>query len=201
MARHRADAARAGQGRYRAALNKILSAGRDPQRTAERAEHAVELLAAAQDMTGGRDHAKGTLAAALFRVFLDPVDRNFAGAAKNRKYRAIFQKIDCVITPLAGGDLAAIKAKNAVELPPAESHFACGGVRTLLAPAPPAWIDLAEIHTAPPSVMRTLRSLHDRAGTDRGQAFLRRILGVKNGAAALKPGANKTISAAQVRHF
>src|SRR5580704_17383807 len=131
-------------------------------------------------MAGGRNHAEGALAAAEFRVLLDAVDRNFAGAAENRKYRAVFQEIDCVITPLAGGDLAAIKAKDAVELAPAESHFACGGVRTLLAPAPPAWIDLAEVHAAPPSVTRASRSLHDRARTDHGQAFLRGVLGVKN---------------------
>jgi L-amino acid N-acyltransferase YncA len=51
--------------------------------TVERAEHPVELVAAADDMAGGRNHAVGALAAAEFLVLLDPVDRHFRGAAKH----------------------------------------------------------------------------------------------------------------------
>src|SRR5580698_5644440 len=120
------------------------------ERAVERAEHPVELGTAANDMAGGGNHAVGALAATQFWIFLDTVDRHFRGAAENRKHRTILEEIDGVIPPFAGSHFAAIEPKNAVELTPAESHFACGGGRALLAPAPRAWIGLADIHTAPP---------------------------------------------------
>ncbi len=103
--------------------------GDDAERAVERAEHAVELLAAAQDMAGGRNHAIGALPAAEFWIFLDAVDRHFRGAAENRKHRAVLEEIDGVIAPLAGGDFAAVEPQNAVELAPAEGYLACGGGR------------------------------------------------------------------------
>jgi len=50
-----------------------------------------------------------TLAARKLWIFLDSVDRHFAGAAEHRKYGAIFQEVDCVVTPLAGSDFAPIQ--------------------------------------------------------------------------------------------
>src|SRR5918994_7085835 len=72
-------------------------------------------MAAAQDQPGGGDHAIGALSAGEARVLLDAVERDFGGAAKYRKHRAVFQKIDGVIAPLAGSDHAAIEAQDAVE--------------------------------------------------------------------------------------
>src|SRR5580700_8625195 len=116
-------------------------------------------------MTGRRNHAVGALAPAEPRIFLDAVDGNLRGAAENRKHRAVFEKIDGVITPFAGGDHAAVKAENAVELTPAEGHHTRGGGRSKLAPAPRARFDFADIHPAPP----LSSSLHDRAGRRRRQ--------------------------------
>src|SRR6202049_3289119 len=103
-------------------------------------------MAAAQDVPGRRNDAVGALAPPEPWVFLDAVDRDFRGAAENRKHRAVHQKIDCVITPLAGSNHAAVEAKNAVELPPAEGHFIRGGGRSKLAPAPRARFDFADIY-------------------------------------------------------
>src|SRR4051794_4594614 len=86
------------------------------QRLVDRAQHRIELVATAHDQPGGRDHAEGALAARQLRVLLDTVKRGFRGAAEYRKYRTVFQKIDGVIAPFAGRDLAAIKVENALEL-------------------------------------------------------------------------------------
>ena len=88
---------------------KLASTRHHAERTIERAEHAVELMAAAHDMASGRNHAIGALAAAEFRVLLDPVNRHLRGPAEHRKHGAIFEEIDCVITPFAGGDFAAVE--------------------------------------------------------------------------------------------
>src|SRR6516165_226212 len=97
-------------------------------------------------MSGCRNNAVGALAARQPGIFLDAVDRNFTGAAEHGENRAIFQKIDGVIAPLAGRDLAAIKPQEPVKLAAAERYFTGGDVRTMLVPAPRAWIDFAEIH-------------------------------------------------------
>jgi hypothetical protein len=132
------------------ATRRLFSTRNDPQRAVEGAEHTLELLAAAHDVTRCGDHAVSTLSAPKPWVLLDPINREFAGAAENRKYRAIFEEIDGVITPFAGSDLAAIETENAIKLTPAEGNLACGGGRSKLAPAPRARFDFAECHAAPP---------------------------------------------------
>src|ERR1700761_943864 len=103
-------------------------------------------MAAADDVSGGRNHAVSALAAAQFRVFLDAIDRHFRGAAEYREHRTILEEVDGIIAPFAVGDLAAVKPQNTIKLTPAESDLGCGGGRTSLAPAPRAWIGFAEIH-------------------------------------------------------
>src|SRR3984893_9417744 len=156
-------------------------------------------------MTGRRNHAVGALAPAEPRIFLDAVDGNLCGASENRKYRAVFQKIDCVITPLAGGDHAAVKAENAVELAPAEGHHTRGGGRSKLAPAPRARFDFADIHPAPPLSC----SLHDRAGRRRRQGPLAQQMAGPRSTKTRRqaPGAHgygtwlRHMAAAQLRHL
>src|SRR5205823_2050744 len=117
-----------------------------PQRAVERAEHSVELLIAPENVSGRRNDAVGALAARQPRIFLDAVDRDFTGAAEYRENRAVFEKVDGVIAPLAGRDLAAVKPQEPIELAAAESYFTGGDVRTMLVPAPRAWINFAEVH-------------------------------------------------------
>src|SRR6201987_4722790 len=124
----------------------IMSAHHYPQRAVKRAEHPIQLLASTQDVSGRRNNAVGAMAARQLGIFFDAVDRNFAGAAEHRENRAIFEEIDGVIAPLAGRNLAAIKPQEPVELAAAERHFVSGDARTMLVPAPRAWIDFAEIH-------------------------------------------------------
>src|SRR5581483_7524273 len=140
------------------------SARHQPQRTVERAEHAVQFVAAAQDVSGRRDHAVGALPALQPRILLDAIERHFGGVAENRKHRAVFEEIDGVIAPLAGGDFAPIETENAIELAPGECHLAGGdGCAQKFAPTPGhpiafdamgapqlAWFDFADIHPAPP---------------------------------------------------
>ena len=112
-------------------------------------------MAAAHDQAGRRDHAIGALPAREARALFDAVDRDSAGPAKNGKHRAVFEEIDGVIAPLAGGDLAAIEAQDAVEFAPVECHSAGGGESNDtcgLAPVQLAWFDIAwpNGHGAPP---------------------------------------------------
>jgi hypothetical protein len=130
----------------------------------ERAQHALELAAAAQDQAGRGNHAVGALTALEPRIFLDAVDRDLAGMTKHRKHRAVVEEINCVIAPLAGRDLAAIETKNAIKFAPAEGNLAgAGGTQLAPAPGPPvalaamgtpqhARFDFAGDHAAPPFV-------------------------------------------------
>src|SRR6516225_5878336 len=102
-------------------------------------------------MASRRHHAVGALTAGAARTLLDAVDREFAGAAKNGKHRAVFEEIDSVVAPLAGGDLAAVETENPVEFAPTEGDLDCGGGRANLAPAQRARFSVAEFHAAPPS--------------------------------------------------
>src|SRR5262249_39182628 len=116
--------------------------------------HRVELVAAAHDQTRRRDHAIGALPARELRTFLDAVDRNFGGAAEHGEHRAVLEEVDGVVTPFAGGDLAAVKAENAVELAPVESEWVWGGEGQRargLAPMDLAGLGIAVAHAAPPS--------------------------------------------------
>src|SRR5712691_2485465 len=124
------------------------------RRLVERAQHAVELVAAAHDQAGRRDHAIGALPARELGMFFDAVDGNFGGAAEHREHRAVLQEIDRVIAPLAGGNHAAIKVQDTIELAAVEGHAACGGERRMargLAPVELARFDIAGTHAAPPS--------------------------------------------------
>src|SRR5271170_2728915 len=142
----------------RSAPPAMRSAGDHAKRAVERAEYAIKLLAAAQNVTGRRDYAVGALPASKPRILLDAINGEFAGAAENGEHSPVLEKIDGVITPLAGGDLAAVKAENAVKLAPAEGDLACGGGRAQLAPAKHARFSFAECHAAPPVSLK----LHGR---------------------------------------
>src|SRR5262249_57578077 len=111
-------------------------------------------MAAAHDQTCRRDHAIGALPARELRTFLDAVDRNFGGAAEHGEDRAVLEEVDSVVTPFAGGDLAAVKAENAVELAPVESDSAGGGEGQRapgFAPMELARLGIAVAHPAAPS--------------------------------------------------
>src|SRR5580704_3377882 len=119
-------------------------------RPVERTKHTLELMAAAQDMTGCRNDAVRALPARQAGILFDPVNREFGGASENGKDGAVFQKIDRVVPPFTRCDLTAVETENAVKLAPAKSNFACGGGRAHLAPAPRARLDFANGHAAPP---------------------------------------------------
>ena len=123
------------------------------QRLVDRAQHAVELVAAAHDQAGRRDHAVGALAARQLRILFDAVERDFAGAAEHRKHRAVSEEIDGVVAPFAGGDLAAVEIENAVEFAAAEGDLVDGGGGC--AGAAPPWDWLGSISPGP-NVMRRL---------------------------------------------
>jgi len=100
-------------------------------------------MSAAHDETGGRDHAVRTLPARQLGRFFDAVDGNFRRAPKHGKHGAILEEIDRVVPPLAGSDLAAVEAEDAVELLPLEGHSADGGewrCAGILAPAELTWL-------------------------------------------------------------
>jgi len=116
-------------------------------------QHAIELMPAPHDQTGGGDDAVGALPARELRTFLDAVDWNFRCAAKDGEHRAVLEKIDGVIPPFTGRDLAAVEAENTVELAPVERHAACGGEGRRArrgAPVKLARFDIAVAHAAPP---------------------------------------------------
>src|ERR1700709_1059340 len=96
-------------------------------------QHAVELVAAAQDQAARRDHAVDALLARQPRIFLDAVDRHFGGAAEYRKHRAVFEKIDGVIAPLAIGHHASIEIEDAIEFETVECYPAWRSARSGIA--------------------------------------------------------------------
>src|SRR4029077_10726271 len=106
---------------------------------------------ALDDQSGRRDHAVGALAARQPRILLDAIERHFGGAAEDGIHRAVLEKINRVIAPLAGCDHAAVEAENAVEFAPAEGNLpGDDGWNAGLAPAMLARIGFAERHAAPP---------------------------------------------------
>src|SRR5258705_461208 len=66
-------------------------------------QHAVELVAAAQDQSARRNHAVNALLAYEPRIFFDTIDRHFRGAAEHREHGAVPQEIDAIIPPPAVG--------------------------------------------------------------------------------------------------
>src|SRR5262249_61435537 len=108
-------------------------------------------MAAAHDQTCRGDDVIGALPARELRTFLDAVDRNFGGAAEHGEDRAVLEEVDVVVTPFAGGDLAAVKAENAVELAPVESDSAGGGGGQRAPGFAPRGIARLRIALAPPA--------------------------------------------------
>src|SRR3954463_9627064 len=96
-------------------------------------QHAVELMAAAQDQAAGRDHAVDALLARQPRIFFDAVDRHFGGAAEYRKHRAVLEKIDGVVAPLAVGHHASVQIENAIEFETVECYPAWRRARSGIA--------------------------------------------------------------------
>src|ERR1700693_4911752 len=88
----------------------------------DREQHAFELVAAAQDQPGRRDHAVHTLLAGEPRILFDSIDRNLGGAAEYREHRALSEEIDSIVAPLAIGDHAAVEIQNAIKFETVERH-------------------------------------------------------------------------------
>src|SRR5207253_8415572 len=57
------------------------------------------------------------------------VERPFASAPEGRKHRPVGKKIDGIVAPFAGGDHAAVHAKDLVELTPLEPDFSRAAAR------------------------------------------------------------------------
>src|SRR5207344_890212 len=154
---------------------------RHERQTVDRSQHTIEFVAAPHDQAGCRNHAIGTLAARQLRVFFDAIERHFRAAAEHRENRAVFEKIDGVISPLAGCDLAPIQIENAIELAAAESYLTYGGgcrADRGTTPEGLAGVDFAgtERHAAPPLLWPTMIAL---AAMD-GKHFLVTPNGKKN---------------------
>src|SRR5437660_10696760 len=111
-------------------------------------------MAPTQDQPARRDHAVHALLAREPRIFFDAIDRHFGGVAEYRKHRAIPEKIDGVVAPLAIGDHAAIQIEDSIELETIERHPAGQTTRSGTARrcARLAWIGFLryQTHGAPP---------------------------------------------------
>src|SRR3984957_10314366 len=79
-------------------------------------------MAAAQDQPGRRDHAIEALLTREPRIFFDAIDRHFGSAAEYREHRAILQKVDGVVAPLAIGDHAPVQIQNAIKFETIECY-------------------------------------------------------------------------------
>src|SRR6516162_4449228 len=100
-------------------------------------------MAAPKNQSGGRDHAVGALPARQPRTFFDAINRDVAGASKNRKHRPISEEIDRVIAPFAVRYLATVEAQNAIELTALEHDGWSGGEPGSVAPARLAGVSFA----------------------------------------------------------
>src|SRR5919106_138275 len=99
---------------------------RNERRPAEQhAQNLGQIGAAPQDRPAASDDAVEAKLAAQLWSFLDPVDRGFGGAVKNRKHRLLAAVIDGVVAPLARGNHAAIKSEYCSEFAPVERNR-CG---------------------------------------------------------------------------
>ena len=87
----------------------------EPERSLEDAQHAPQIVSALQDQPGGRDHAVGALLARQPRDFLDPVEREFAGAPEDREHRLFAPEIHGVVAPFAGRHLAAVDVQDVTQ--------------------------------------------------------------------------------------
>src|SRR5262245_33981075 len=76
----------------------------EPQAPVKHSQYAREFVATLHNHTGGGDHREGALPAGEPWVLDDLKERRFAGAPKNREYRAVGQVIDRIVAPFIGGD-------------------------------------------------------------------------------------------------
>ena len=88
-------------------------------------------------------------------IFFDAINRHFRGAAEHREHGAVFQEVDGVVAPLAGGDHASIEIEDAFKLAPTEGDLVRGGGTALRAgdPPPRGWLGSVSPET---NVMRRL---------------------------------------------
>src|SRR5579872_3236552 len=111
-------------------------------------------MAPAQNHATCRDHAVNPLLARKPGIFFDPVDWNLRSAAENREHRAITQKIDGVIPPLAVGDHAAVQIQDAMEFEAIKRHPVWHGAHGGLTRrgARLAWVEILrnQAHDTPP---------------------------------------------------
>src|SRR5216684_978898 len=150
LARHRDDAARARRRRHHAPSHYVARMERSEIRERTRSQprislrsiratgptfplnhrqlavdyqqHAIEFVAAAQDQPARRDHAVDPLLAREPRIFFDAIDGYFGGAAEYREHRAVLEKVDGVVAPLAIGDHAPVQIQNTIEFETIERH-------------------------------------------------------------------------------
>ena len=78
-------------------------------------QNPLQIRAALQDQSTRCHHRKGALAARQPRVFFDPVKRNFARLAEDRKHCLVAVKVDGVVAPFSARDLPAVERQNGVE--------------------------------------------------------------------------------------
>src|SRR5260221_316167 len=111
-------------------------------------------MAAAQDQPACRDHAVDALLAREPRIFFNAIDRNFVSAAEHREHRAVSQKVDRIVAPLAVGDHAPIQIQDAIEFETTKRHPAWQRTRSGRARrcAALAWVGFLRYrtHEAPP---------------------------------------------------
>src|SRR5262249_4628970 len=108
-------------------------------------QHAFQLVAAAQNLSAGRNHAVRALLARQPRVFLDTIERHFRRAAENRKHRPVLQKIDGVVAPFTISDHAPVKVEDAIQFETVERYILGREWRGAAALLPPglAWVCIA----------------------------------------------------------
>jgi len=75
-------------------------------------EHAMKIVTALEDEAGGRHDAVGALPPRQPRALLDAVEGYIAGVAKGGEHCLLAPKIDGVVAPFAGGDLAPIEIED-----------------------------------------------------------------------------------------
>src|SRR6266478_7559727 len=112
-------------------------------------QHAIELVAAAQDQPACRDHAVNALLAGEPRIFFDTIDRYFQSAAEHREHRAVPQEINGVVAPLTIGDHAPVQIQDTIEFETIERHPAWQWTRSGVARrcATLAWIGFLRYRT------------------------------------------------------
>lgn len=70
-----------------------------------------------QDGAGRRDHLISALLAGELWVFLNPIERDFAGASEDGEDCFVSLPVNGVVPPLASGHFAPIEIEDDVQLP------------------------------------------------------------------------------------